>query len=59
MMTFVMGEVFFTIFNKIRDLYKTFPLFGKNTQFLKSCISETTGCIVLTWGSNCSEFNLV
>jgi hypothetical protein len=44
-MTFLMGRVFLTIFNKIRDVNKKFSLLGKNTQFLKSSISETTACI--------------
>jgi hypothetical protein len=33
--TFLVGGVFLTIFNKIRDLNKTFSLFEKKTQFLK------------------------
>jgi hypothetical protein len=48
--------VFLTIFNRIRDVKKTFSFLGKNTQFLKSCISETTERTKLTEASNCSEF---
>jgi hypothetical protein len=43
-MTFLMGRVFWTIFNKIRDVNKKISLLGKNTQFLKSSISETAAC---------------
>jgi hypothetical protein len=43
-MTFLMGRVFLTIFNKIRDVNKKISLLGKNTQFLKSSISETAAC---------------
>jgi hypothetical protein len=43
LMTFLMGRVFFTIFNKIRDVNKFFSLLGKNTPFLKSSLSETAG----------------
>jgi hypothetical protein len=32
-----------TIFNKKREANKKFSLLGKNTQPLKSCISETAG----------------
>jgi hypothetical protein len=42
-MTFLMGGVFLTIFNKIRDVYKIVSLLGKHTQYLKSCFSETAG----------------
>jgi hypothetical protein len=38
-----MGRVFLTIFNKKREINKNISLLGKNTQFLKSCISETAG----------------
>jgi hypothetical protein len=40
-MTFLMGQAFLTIFNKIRDVNKKISLLGKNTLFLKSSISET------------------
>jgi hypothetical protein len=46
-LTFLMGRVFLTIFNKIRDVNKKFSLLGKNTQYLKSCISETAGQVCL------------
>jgi hypothetical protein len=42
-LTFLMGRVFFTIFNIKREINKKNSLLGKNTQFLKSCISETAG----------------
>jgi hypothetical protein len=36
--------VFLMIFNKKkREINKKISLLGKNTQFLKSCISETAG----------------
>jgi hypothetical protein len=35
-MTFLMGRVFLTIFNKIRDVNKKISLLGKNTQFLRA-----------------------
>jgi hypothetical protein len=43
-MTFLMGRVFLTIFSKIKDVNKKFSLLGKNTQFLKSSISEIAAC---------------
>jgi hypothetical protein len=58
-MTFLTRRVFLMIFNKIRDVNKKFSLLGKNTQFLKSSISETAACTKFAWASNCSEFNLV
>jgi hypothetical protein len=56
-LTFLMGRVFLTVFNKKREIKNS--LLGKNTQFLKSSISETAACTKFAWASNCSELNLV
>jgi hypothetical protein len=58
-MTFLVGGVFLTIFNKIRDVNKFFSLLGKNTQFLKSCIPKTAEHTKFAEASNYTEFNLV
>jgi hypothetical protein len=55
-LTFLMGRVFLTIFNKIKDVTKKFSLLGKNTQFLKRSISKTAACTKFAWTSNCSNF---
>jgi hypothetical protein len=59
LMTFLVAGVFLTKFNKIRDVNKNFSLLGKNTQFLKNCISKTAERIKFAEASNYSEFNLV
>jgi hypothetical protein len=58
-MTFLMGRVFLTIFNKMRDVKEKNSLLGKNTQFLKRSISETAAGTKFAWASNRSELNLV
>jgi hypothetical protein len=52
-----MGRVFLTIFNKKREINKKKSLLGKNTQFLKSCISETAGRTKFAWPQ--TEVNLI
>jgi hypothetical protein len=43
------GASIFDEFNKIRDVNKKNSLLGKNTQFLKSSISETAACTKFAW----------
>jgi hypothetical protein len=51
-LTFLMARVFLTIFNKKFEINKKISLLGKNTQFVKSCISETAGRTKFAWTSN-------